>query len=86
MASFILFTVADRFYRGIHDLKPYVIDDEYARLINFMYLETKEEVDKFAAWVKSLDNPKVQGLFIIEFAFSITCRVLNFVFFSVVGS
>jgi len=67
------------FCRGIHDLKPYVIDDEYARLINFMYLETKEEVDEFAAWVKSLDNPKVQGLFII-FAFSSTCQVLNLVF------
>jgi len=44
-----------------------------------MYLETKEEVDEFAAWVKSLDNPKVHGLFII-FAFSSTCQVLNLVF------
>lgn len=47
--------------RGIHDLKSYVTDEEYDRLINFMYLETKEEVDKFSAWVRSLTNPKVQG-------------------------
>ena len=48
--------------RGIHDLKSYVADEEYERLINFMYLETKEEVNEFSAWVKSLTNPKVQGL------------------------
>jgi len=47
--------------RGIHDLKSYVKDEEYERLINFMYLETSEEVDKFSSWVKSLTNPKVQG-------------------------
>ena len=47
--------------RGIHDLKSYVTDKEYDRIINFMYLETKEEVDEFSAWVKSLTNPKVQG-------------------------
>lgn len=27
-----------------------------------MYLETKEEVNEFSAWVRSLTNPKVQGL------------------------
>jgi hypothetical protein len=48
-------------HRGIHDLKSYVTDEEYERLINFMYLETREEVDKFSEWVKSLTNPKVQG-------------------------
>jgi hypothetical protein len=54
----------------VHDLKPYVTDDEhYDCLINFMYLETKEHVDEFLAWVKSLDNPNIQGLF-IKFAFS----------------
>ncbi|KAF8161444.1 hypothetical protein B0H34DRAFT_840756 [Crassisporium funariophilum] len=47
--------------RGIHDLKPYVTDEEYEHIINFMYLETKEEVDKFSAWVKGLKNPKVQA-------------------------
>jgi len=47
--------------RGIHDLKSYVTDEEYERLINFMYLETREEIDEFSAWVKSLTNPKVQG-------------------------
>ena len=53
--------------RGIHDLKSYVTDEEYDRLINFMYLETKEEVDKFSAWVRSLTNPKVQGLCHLSF-------------------
>ncbi|KAF8815556.1 hypothetical protein BYT27DRAFT_7040626, partial [Phlegmacium glaucopus] len=42
-------------------LKSYVTDEEYEHLINFMYLETKEEVNEFSAWVKSLTNPKVQA-------------------------
>jgi len=67
------------FGRGVHDLKPYVTDDEYDRLINFMYLETKEDVDEFSAWVKSLDTPKIQGSF-IKFAFS-SDECLTWLFF-----
>ena len=63
----------------MHDLKPYVTDDEYDRLINFMYLETKEHVDEFSAWVKNLNNPKIQGLF-IKFAFS-SDECLNWLIF-----
>jgi hypothetical protein len=69
IGSFIPTALANGISRGIHDLMPYVIDDEYDRLINFMYLETKEAVDEFSAWIKTLDNLKVQGLS-IKFAFS----------------
>lgn len=47
-------------YSGIHDLKGCVSEDEYKPFINFM-LGTKEEVDKFVEWVRSLKNAKVQG-------------------------
>ncbi|KAF9479178.1 hypothetical protein BDN70DRAFT_984560 [Pholiota conissans] len=47
--------------RGVHDLRTYVNDEAYDRLMNFLYLETKEEVDNFSAWVKGLKIPKVQA-------------------------
>ncbi|KAF8150842.1 hypothetical protein B0H34DRAFT_801761 [Crassisporium funariophilum] len=47
--------------RGVHDLKPYVTDNEYQRLSNFMYLKSKQEVEEFSAWVKGLNIPKVQA-------------------------
>ncbi|KAF8175111.1 hypothetical protein BJ912DRAFT_1075466 [Pholiota molesta] len=47
--------------RGIHDLQGSVTDEDYKRLINFMYLETKEEIDEFSNWIPTLKNPKVQA-------------------------
>lgn len=50
------------FHRGIHDLQHYVNDTEYQRIMNFMYLKSKGEVDTFGSWIKGLKNPKVQGM------------------------
>ncbi|KAF8909313.1 hypothetical protein CPB84DRAFT_1703009 [Gymnopilus junonius] len=47
--------------RGVEDLKPHVTDEQFSRLRNFLYMETKEEVDKFSEWIKSLNIPKVQA-------------------------
>lgn len=47
--------------RGVHSLKPSVTDKQYEKIINFPYLESKEEVNKFSDWIKSLGIPKVQG-------------------------
>ncbi len=58
---FLILILAHFKCRGVHDLKPHVSEDEYERLINFMYLETKEAVNEFSEWVKGLNNPKVQG-------------------------
>jgi hypothetical protein len=71
------------FGRGVHDLKPHVTDDQYRCLVDFMYLETKQEVDEFAAWVKTLGNTKVQGACLVSSRTSITG--ITFFFFSMVG-
>lgn len=39
--------------RGVHDLN-FCATDKYGCLINFMYLDTNEEVDKFSGRVQSL--------------------------------
>ncbi|PPQ69339.1 hypothetical protein CVT26_002571, partial [Gymnopilus dilepis] len=46
---------------GVEDLKSHVPEDEFKRLRGFLYLKTKEKVDEFTQWVKSLNNPKVQA-------------------------
>ena len=47
--------------RGVHSLKHCVTNKQYKKIINFPYLESKKEVDKFSDWIKSLGIPKVQG-------------------------
>jgi hypothetical protein len=58
--------------RGIHDLRTHVTDEEYNRLINFLYLKTPEDVEEFSEWITSLHNPKVQGLLLV-----MTCDSLH---------
>jgi hypothetical protein len=49
------------YLRSVHSLKHSVTNKQYERIINFPYLESREEVDKFSDWIKSLCIPKVQG-------------------------
>lgn len=72
------------FIRGVHDLKPHVTEEQFDRLMNFVYMKSKEEVNEFSKWIESLNNPKVQGSTFYSFKAQIvvteTCPI------SVVGS
>ncbi|KAJ7138794.1 hypothetical protein C8R43DRAFT_1202271 [Mycena crocata] len=46
--------------RGVHGLKPYVNDEQFRRLMDFPYLKTQEDLDRFTAWISGLKIKKVQ--------------------------
>lgn len=47
------------FSSGVHDLKPYVDDAQYKRLLNFVYLESEDQINDLSDWIKSLNIKKV---------------------------
>jgi hypothetical protein len=55
-------SIAYIFFSGILELKAHLSDDEdFQRVMNFMYLKSQEELDRFSEWICSLRNPKIQG-------------------------
>ncbi|KAJ7440024.1 hypothetical protein FB451DRAFT_966547, partial [Mycena latifolia] len=46
--------------RGVHGLRPYVNDAQFKRLMDFPYLKTEEDFNRFTAWVSGLNIKKVQ--------------------------
>ncbi|KAJ6629706.1 hypothetical protein B0H10DRAFT_2208657 [Mycena sp. CBHHK59/15] len=46
--------------RGIHALKPYVTPKDFTRLLDFPYMKTQEDVNKFTEWIKTLKVKQVQ--------------------------
>jgi hypothetical protein len=56
-----LYTHLDTFYRAIRDFEVLVSSEDYARLMDFPYLESRELVDEFTLFVRSLDNKKING-------------------------
>ncbi|KIK66252.1 hypothetical protein GYMLUDRAFT_239237 [Collybiopsis luxurians FD-317 M1] len=48
--------------RGVDNLKNKVTPEQYLKLINFMYLPSKEAAKEFTDWVKGLGHPQVQGI------------------------
>jgi hypothetical protein len=47
--------------RAIHDFKAMVSPADYARLMDFMYIDSKEKLDEFSKFVKDLGVKKIQG-------------------------
>ncbi|KAF9481142.1 hypothetical protein BDN70DRAFT_976125 [Pholiota conissans] len=47
--------------RGVLELKPHVSQDDYNRLINFVYLESEEQIQEFSTWIQGLEIPKVKA-------------------------
>ncbi|KAJ6603588.1 hypothetical protein DFH09DRAFT_1354717 [Mycena vulgaris] len=45
---------------AIHDFKAMVTPEQYARLMDFMYIDSKERLDEFSKFVKSLGVKKIQ--------------------------
>ncbi|KAJ7804189.1 hypothetical protein B0H13DRAFT_2687480 [Mycena leptocephala] len=46
--------------RGVHRLKPFVTAEVFARLMDFPYMKTEEDVTNFTSWVAGLNVKKVQ--------------------------
>ncbi|KAJ6518252.1 hypothetical protein C8R47DRAFT_1031643 [Mycena vitilis] len=59
-ATFFVRACISHSKRGVHALKPYVTPDVLARLMEFPYLKTKDDVDQFTAWIAALKIKKVQ--------------------------
>ncbi|KAJ6530760.1 hypothetical protein B0H19DRAFT_1328025 [Mycena capillaripes] len=49
-----------QFTRAIHDFKGLVTPPQYERLMNFMYLDSKECLDEFSKFVKDFGHKKIQ--------------------------
>lgn len=49
------------FHSGVHRLKPFVTAEVFARLMDFPYMKTEEDVTNFTSWVAGLNIKKVQG-------------------------
>ncbi|KAJ7511946.1 hypothetical protein B0H11DRAFT_1899441 [Mycena galericulata] len=47
--------------RGVHQLKPHVTNEVFTRLMDFPYMKTQEDVDKFTEWIAGLKIKKVQN-------------------------
>ena len=52
----------DTISRAIHDFESLVTPDQYARLKNFLYITSKEELAEFDKFVRGLGIKKIQGL------------------------
>jgi hypothetical protein len=64
LVTLLLYTHLDAFYRAIKDFEALVSGEDYARLMNFPYLESREQVDKFTLFVRGLNIKKISGKFI----------------------
>lgn len=51
------------FFRAILDFKGMVTPAQYDRLMNFMYIDSKESLDEFSDFVKKLGVKKIQGAY-----------------------
>lgn len=60
------------FFSGILELKGQLTNEEdFQRIMNFMYVESQEELDRFSAWIHGLRKPKVQGMCLLLMTWSL---------------
>ncbi|KAJ7683199.1 hypothetical protein B0H17DRAFT_1137888 [Mycena rosella] len=60
LSLFYVRACISRAKRGVHGLKPYINDTVFARLMDFQYLKTQDDLDKFTLWITGLKIKKVQ--------------------------
>lgn len=49
------------FPRPVHDFRSLVPAADHARLLDFAYIDSKEKLDDFSAFVRGLGVKKIQG-------------------------
>jgi len=59
------------YFRGIHDLRPHVNDEEYRRLMDFTTLESESQIEDFSAWVAEIGKPQVTSPLLIFYCFDL---------------
>lgn len=51
-------------FRGILDLRSYLTEEQFQRVLNFQYMKSEAEVQDFAEWVASLGIKKLSGEYV----------------------
>jgi hypothetical protein len=54
------------FLRAIHDFKGMVSPADYSRLMDFMYIDSKDKLEEFSKFVKDLGVKKIQGESLVQ--------------------
>lgn len=49
------------YYRPVHDFRSLVSTDHFNRLMNFVYIDSKESLDEFSTFVYGLKVKKITG-------------------------
>ncbi|KAJ7225152.1 hypothetical protein C8J57DRAFT_1590385, partial [Mycena rebaudengoi] len=60
---------------AIHDFKGMVTPADYARLMDFMYIDSKDKLEEFSKFVKDLGVKKIQGQFLEMSDWILPCLV-----------